>query len=56
MNSAALFVEEALVIDGIREWLVLSVMPDCLTGTDDLFNPLLLGAMDDAEDLAASVM
>ena len=31
-------------------------MHDCLTGIDGLYNPLLLGAVDDTEDLAASAM
>ena len=34
----------------------MSVMHDCLTGIDGLYNPLLLGAVNDSEDLAASVM
>ena len=32
------------------------VMHDCLTGIDGLYNPLLLGAVNDSEDLAASAM
>ena len=31
-------------------------MHDCLTGIDGLYNPLLLGAVNDSEDLAASAM
>ena len=34
----------------------MSVMRDCLTGNDDLYNLLLLGAVNDSEDLAASAM
>ena len=33
-----------------------SIMHDCLTGVDGLYNPLLLGAVNDTEDLAASAM
>ena len=32
------------------------VMPDCLPGIDGLYNPLLLGAVNDTQDLAASTM
>ena len=31
-------------------------MHDCLTGTEGLYNPLLLGAVNNSEDLAASAM
>ena len=31
-------------------------MHDCLTGIDDLYNPLLLGVVSDSEDLAASAV
>ena len=31
-------------------------MYDCLTGIDGLYNPLLLGVVKDAEELAASMM
>ena len=34
----------------------MSVMHDCLTGIDGLYNPLLLGAVNDTEDLAASAI
>ena len=34
----------------------MSVMHDCLTGIDGLYNPLLLGAVNDSENLAASAM
>ena len=34
----------------------MSVMHDCLTRIDGLFNPLLFGAVNDTEDLAASAM
>ena len=56
MDSAALFVEEALATEELREWLSVSVMHDCLTGIDGLYNPLLLGVVNDSEDLAASAM
>ena len=36
------------------ERLLMSIMHDCLTGIDGLYNPLLLGAVNDTEDLAAS--
>ena len=56
LDSAALFVEEALAPEELLEWLSVSVMHDCLTGIDGLYNPLLLGAVNDSEDLAASAM
>lgn len=31
-------------------------MHDCRTGTDELYNPLFLGAVNDTEDLAPSAM
>ena len=34
----------------------MSVMHDCLTGIDGLYNPLLLGVVNDTEDLAASAI
>ena len=36
MDSAALVVEEAFVTEELREWLSVSVMHNCLTGTDGL--------------------
>ena len=56
MDSAALFVEKALATEELQEWLSVSVMHDCLTGIDELYNPLLLGAENDSEDLTASAM
>ena len=56
MDSAALFVEEALATEELQEWLSVSVMHDCLTGIDELYNPLLLGVENDSEDLTASAM
>ena len=56
LDSAALFVEEALATEELQEWLSVSVMHDCLTEIDGLYNPLLLGAVNDLEDLAASAM
>ena len=56
LDSAALFVEEALATEELQEWLSVSVMHDCLTEIDGLYNPLLLGAVNDSEDLAASAM
>ena len=55
-DSAALFVEEALATEEPQEWLSVSVMHDCLTGIDGLYNPLLLGVVNDSEDLATSAM
>ena len=34
----------------------MSVMHDCHTGTDSLYNPLLLGAVHDVENLAAGAI
>ena len=56
LDSAALFVEEVLTIEELQESLSVSVMHDWLTGSDDLYNPLLLGAANDTEYLAASAM
>ena len=56
LDSAALFVEEALAIEELQEWLSVYAMHDCLTGIDGLYNPLLLGAVNDSEDLAVSAM
>ena len=55
-DSAALFDEEMLATEELQEWLSVSVMHDCLTGIDGLYNPLLLGAVNDSEDLAVSAM
>ena len=55
MDPVALFIDEALPKETVREWLLVSVMHNCLTGTDGLYNPLLLGAVNNVEDLAASV-
>ena len=55
-DSAALLVEEPLGTEELQEWLSVSVMHDCLTAIDGLYNPLLLGAVNDSEDLAASAM
>ena len=56
MDSAALLVEQALATEELQEWWSVSVMHDCLTGIDGLYNPLLLGAVNNPEDLAASAM
>ena len=56
LDSVALFAEEALVTEELQEWLSVSVMHDCLTGSDGLYNLLLLGAVNNSEDLAASAM
>ena len=56
LDSAALFAEEAFATEEPQEGLSVSVMHDCLTGSDGLYNPLLLGAVNNSEDLAASEM
>ena len=56
MDLAALFVEEALATEELQEWLSVSVMHNCLAGSDGLYNPLLLGAANVTKDLAASAM
>ena len=56
MDSPTLFVEEALATEELQEWLSVSVIHDSLTEIDGLHNPLLLGAVNDCEDLAASTM
>ena len=56
LDSAALFVEEALATEELQEWLSVSVMHDCLSEIDGQYNPLLLGAANDSKDLAASAM
>ena len=56
LDSAAFFVEEALATEELQEWLSVPVTDDCLTGIDGLYNPLLLGAVNDSENLAASAM
>ena len=56
MVSTALFVEESLATEELQQWLSVSVMHGCLTGIDGLYHPLLLGAVNDSEDLAASAM
>ena len=54
LDSAALLVEEALTTEESQEWLSVSVMHDCFIGIDGLYTPLLLGTVNDTEDLAAS--
>ena len=56
MDSAALFLEEALAAEELQQWLPVSVMHDCLIGIDGLYNPLLLGAVNDTKHLAAIAM
>ena len=45
--------KRALATEDLHEWLSVSVMHDCLTGIDGLYNPLLLSAVNDTEGLAA---
>ena len=40
----------------LQEWLLVSVIHDCIAGLDGLYKSLLLGAVNDTEDLAASAM
>ena len=47
LDSAALFVEEALATEELQELLSVSAMHDCLPGIDGLYNPLLLGCKGD---------
>lgn len=56
MDSVALFAEKAFATEEVREWLSMFVKHDCLTGTDVLYNALMLGAVNDVDDLAASDM
>ena len=51
MDKATLFVEEALATEELQEWLSVSSIH---TGSDGLYNPLLLGAIHDSETLTAS--
>ena len=48
--------KRALATEELQKWLSASVMYDCLTGSDGLYNPLLLGAVNNTEGLAASAM
>ena len=45
LDSAALFVEEALAPEELQERLSVFIMHDCLTGMDGLYNTLLIGAV-----------
>ena len=56
MDSVAFFVEEVLATEEFQECLSVSVMHDCLTRIDGLYNPLLLGVVNDSEDLAVSAI
>ena len=51
-----MFVKQALATGELHKWLSVSGMHDCLTKIDGLHNPLLLGAVYDSKDLAASAM
>ena len=52
----AVFIEDVLAAEDVREWKSVFVMHDCFTGTNGLYNPLLLGVVNDVEDLAASAI
>ena len=56
LDLSALFVEQALAPEELQEWLSVSIMHGCRTGIDGLYNPLLLGVVDDSKNLAASAM
>lgn len=56
MDLAALFVDEALPTEEDREWLSVSVIDNCITRPDGLYSPLLLGAVNNVEDLASSAI
>ena len=45
-----------LATEELEGWLSVSVMLDCLTGSDGLYNPLLLGTVNDIKNWAASAM
>ena len=51
LDSAALFVKEALATEELHEWMRVSAIHDCLTGIDGLYSPLLLSAVNDFEDI-----
>ena len=52
----ALLVEEAHVTEKLQDWLLVSVVHDCITEFDGLYSSLLLGAVNDTKDLAANAM
>ena len=49
-------VEEALITEELQEQLSMSAIHDCHTAIDGLYNLLLLGAVNDTEEFAASAM
>ena len=49
-------VEEAPIVEELLEWLTVSDMHECTSGTDGLYNPLPLGTVSDTEDLVASAV
>ena len=56
LDPAALFVEEALATEELQERMSVSVIHDCLTGVNCLYNLLLLGAVYDTKELTANTM
>lgn len=46
----------ALAFEEVREWLSVSIMHCCLSGTDGMYNPLLVGAVNDVDNPAAGAM
>ena len=54
--SVALFVERALATEELLEWLSVSIMHNCLAVIDSLYNPLLLGVVNNPEDLSTSAL
>ena len=48
--------KRALATKDLQGLLSVSIMHDCFTGSDGLYNPLLLDAVNDTDDLATSAM
>ena len=48
--------KKAIATEELQEWRSVSIVHDSLTGIDGLYYPLLLGAVNDSEDMAASAM
>ena len=48
--------KRVLATEEVQGWLSVLVMHDCLTGSDGIYDPLLLDAVNNIEDLAASAI
>ena len=48
--------KRVLATEEVQGWLSVSVMHDCLAGSDGMYNRLLLDAVNDIEDLATSAI